>query len=103
MPTRYALLATLALALVRPAAAQAPSQLETAFPSLSFTSPIEFTHANDGSGRVYVAEKAGRVRSFDNLRTTATATLALDITGVVRDDGGEQGLLGMAFHPNHAV
>ncbi|HEX9951534.1 MAG TPA: PQQ-dependent sugar dehydrogenase [Rubricoccaceae bacterium] len=82
--------------------AQTTSALEPAFPSLSFATPIELTHANDGSGLVYVAEKAGRVRAFANARTTTTATTVLDITSVVQNSG-EQGFLGMAFHPNFAA
>ena len=82
--------------------AQTTGALEPAFPGLSFVEPIELTHAGDGSGVVYVAEKAGRVRAFANARTTATATTALDITGIVQNSG-EQGLLGIAFHPNFAA
>ncbi|HEX8299943.1 MAG TPA: PQQ-dependent sugar dehydrogenase [Rubricoccaceae bacterium] len=82
--------------------AQTTSALEPAFPSLTFSEPIELTHAGDGSGLIYVAEKGGRVRAFPNVRTTATATTVLDITGLVQNSG-EQGFLGMAFHPNFAA
>ena len=82
--------------------AQTTSRLEPAFPSLSFTTPIELTHAGDGSGLVYVAEKTGRVRSFVNAPTTATTTTVLDISALVLNSG-EQGFLGMAFHPNFAT
>ena len=75
--------------------------LERAFPSLSFTEPIELTHAGDGSGRLHVAEKAGRVVSFDNARTATAATVALDIRALVNAQG-ERGLLGIAFHPAFA-
>ena len=94
--------AALVAALVLPAAAQTANVLEPAFPSLSFAEPIELTHANDGSGLVYVAEKAGRVRAFANARTVTTAPTVLNITSVVQNSG-EQGLLGMAFHPNFAA
>lgn len=102
MSARLSLFAALALALALPAASQTTSQLETAFPSLSFSEPIELTHANDGSGRLYVAEKAGRIRSFDNVRTTTGITTALDLSTLVLNSG-EQGFLGFAFHPNHAA
>ncbi len=102
MLLRSALLVALGLSVAWPAAAQPTSALETAFPSLSFATPIELTHANDGSGLVYVAEKVGRIRSFANARTTATSTTVLDITTLVLNSG-EQGFLGMAFHPNYAA
>ena len=83
-----------------PAAAQTTA-LEPAFPGLSFAEPIELTHPGDGSGRLYVAEKAGRVVSFEGVRTTATATVALDIRPLV-ESRSEWGLLGIAFHPAFA-
>ncbi len=80
--------------------AQTTGALEPAFPGLTFTEPIELTHAGDGSGLVYVAEKAGRVRAVN--AAAGTATTALDITGLVINSG-EQGFLGMAFHPSFAT
>jgi glucose/arabinose dehydrogenase len=54
------------------------------------------------TGRMFVVEKKGLVRTFD-LRTKTFATEPfLDLTGKValdKRDGGEQGLLGLAFHP----
>ena len=52
---------------------------------------------NDNS-RWFVVEKAGVVRTFPTNNPTAS-TVFIDISGLV-EDGGEQGLLGMAFHPN---
>ena len=99
---RLSALIACAAALSLPAAAQTTNALEPAFPSLSFSEPIELTHANDGSGLVYVAEKAGRVRAFENVRTVTTATTVLNITSLVLNSG-EQGLLGIAFHPEFAT
>ncbi len=80
--------------------AQTTTTLEPAFPTLTFAEPIELTHAGDGSGLVYVAEKAGRVRAV-NAAAGTTATV-LDISGLVRNSA-EQGFLGMAFHPSFAA
>jgi glucose/arabinose dehydrogenase len=44
-------------------------------------------------------EQGGRVQVFDNVAMPAMPTVFIDITGRV-DNGGEMGLLGMAFHPN---
>ncbi len=57
-----------------------------------FRQPLFVAHAGDGSGRLYVVEKGGTIRTFDGQPF-------LDITGRVRSSGSEQGLLGLAFHP----
>ncbi len=80
--------------------AQTTGALETAFPTLTFAEPIELTHAGDSSGLVYVGEKAGRVRAVN--AAAGTATTVLDIVGLVLNSG-EQGFLGMAFHPSFAT
>jgi glucose/arabinose dehydrogenase len=52
----------------------------------------------DGSGRLFVVEKQGRIRIIENGQLSPDAFL--DITDKVGDDGNEQGLLGLAFHPS---
>lgn len=74
-------------------------QAVVAFPNLTFDDPVEFTHAFDGTNKVYVIEQKGVIRVFDNVSTTAQAAVFLDIDSRV-DAGGEMGLLGLAFHPN---
>jgi glucose/arabinose dehydrogenase len=57
-------------------------------------------HAGDGSDRLFVLERAGRIRLISasgNLQTGAF----LDIANQVGDGGSEQGLLGLAFHPDY--
>jgi glucose/arabinose dehydrogenase len=59
--------------------------------------PIGIAHAGDGSDRLFILEKAGRIRI---VRDGALLDAAfLDITGRVGSQGSEQGLLGLAFHP----
>ncbi len=70
-----------------------------AYPKLTFSSPVEYTHANDGTNRVFVVEQEGRIRAFENDATTASAGIYLDIRSKVAS-GGEMGLLGLAFHPD---
>ncbi len=79
--------------------APAALQLENAFPSLTFKQPVEFTHAGDGTNRVFVIEQEGRIRVFENSAATKTADTYLDIVSKVAS-GGEMGLLGLAFHPD---
>src|SRR5689334_10854475 len=54
----------------------------------------------DGSGRLFVIEKAGRIRIFQNNQLIQTPFL--DITDRVENNGNEQGLLGLVFHPQYA-
>lgn len=61
--------------------------------------PVQLTHAGDGSGRLFVVEQGGAIRIIDN--GTVLSTPFLDIDSLVRTDG-EQGLLGLAFHPDYA-
>lgn len=74
-------------------------QAVEAFPKLSFNSPVDFTHANDGSNRLFVVEQRGVIQSFENNSNTETKSVFLDVVGRV-SSGGEMGLLGLAFHPD---
>lgn len=63
-----------------------------------FDQPLDITHAGDGTGVLYVAEKPGTVRTIvDSERIEEPF---LDITDRVGSDGYEQGLLGIAFPPD---
>jgi glucose/arabinose dehydrogenase len=54
----------------------------------------------DGSGRLFVIEKVGRIRIIENGQLLEAPFL--DITDRVGSNGNEQGLLGFAFHPQYA-
>jgi glucose/arabinose dehydrogenase len=60
--------------------------------------PLFVTHAGDGSGRLFLVEQVGRVRVVDDGRLVEGPFL--DLTSSVTY-GGEQGLLGLAFHPRY--
>jgi len=62
-----------------------------------FSKPVLVTHANDGSGRVFVVEQTGTIRIVKDGTVLATPFLSL-ATSI--STGGEQGLLGLAFHPS---
>jgi glucose/arabinose dehydrogenase len=53
----------------------------------------------DGSGRLFVIEKVGRIRIIQNDHLLDTPFL--DISDRVGSSGNEQGLLGLAFHPKY--
>lgn len=63
-----------------------------------FSSPLEITHCGDS--RLFVVEQDGLIRIL-NANGTINATPFLNVTGLT-NGGGEQGLLGLAFHPNYA-
>ena len=59
--------------------------------------PLAIANAGDGSGRLFVAGQDGIVSILEDGVVSATAFL--DISSQV-SGGGEQGLLGLAFHPD---
>jgi glucose/arabinose dehydrogenase len=61
--------------------------------------PVFVTHAGDGSQRLFVVEQPGVIKILPSGQTTPT--VFLDITARVLFSG-EQGLLGLAFHPQTA-
>jgi glucose/arabinose dehydrogenase len=65
-------------------------------------SPIFLTGLPDGSGRVVVVERAGRLRVMNPTTGVIEATNMLDIASEISTDG-EQGLLAVAFSPNFAT
>ena len=63
--------------------------------------PVDIQHCGDGSGRLFVLEKPGRVRIIkQGILLTAPF---LDIESGVDDSSNEEGLLGMAFPPGFAT
>ncbi len=59
--------------------------------------PVFVTHAGDGSGLLYVVERGGTIRIIESDGSVRPDPF-LDISERVVA-GGEQGLLGLAFHP----
>ncbi len=80
---------------------KAQFSLQQAYPSLTFSSPVDLQYAPDGTDRVFVVEQSGVIRVFENNKNTTTTKVFLDITDRVTS-GGETGLLGLAFHPDFA-
>ena len=62
-----------------------------------FEEPVDITHAGDE--RLFIVERLGKIKIL--YPDTSVATF-LDLTNIVGATGGEQGLLGLAFHPNYA-
>ena len=60
--------------------------------------PINIANAGDGSGRLFVVERIGRIRIIDKDGKLLEQPF-LDIQDAVKTDFLEQGLLGVAFQP----
>lgn len=65
-----------------------------------FDNPVDIAHTDDA--RLFVVEKDGYIRIV-NGDGTVVPTPFLDIDANVRSSGNEQGLLGLAFHPDYAT
>jgi glucose/arabinose dehydrogenase len=63
-----------------------------------FEQPVFVTGVKGEAGRLYVVEQVGRILVLQNGKRRAAPFL--DIRNLVRA-GGEQGLLGLAFHPSY--
>jgi glucose/arabinose dehydrogenase len=63
-----------------------------------FEAPLLATHSGDGSERMFVVEQTGAIKISEGGRVLPTPFLDLEDRVIA---GGEQGLLGLAFHPDY--
>ena len=76
-------------------------RLTNAFGNVAFTDPIAIVTPPGETNRIFVVEQAGRIGVITNL-AAPNRTVFLDIaTRII--SGGEEGLLGLAFHPGYAT
>jgi hypothetical protein len=75
------------------------AQFELAPAMSGLSRPVFVAHAGDGSRRLFALEQEGIVRVVQS--DQSTGTVFLDIRTKVTADG-EQGLLGLAFHPQYS-
>lgn len=78
---------------------QAQLDIELQQVASGFSSPVDITHAGDE--RLFIVERSGRIKIMDCDRTVLSEPF-LDIDNKVTPTSGqnEQGLLGLAFHPD---
>jgi glucose/arabinose dehydrogenase len=93
------LLPLLALGLAVSALAAPPAVTLRTVVASGLSAPVAIANAGDGSGRLFIAEQDGRVR----IVTKEGALLATPFLDISPLDGGERGLLGLAFHPQYAA
>jgi glucose/arabinose dehydrogenase len=77
-----------------------PDGFRVARVATGFIGPVFLTAVPDGSGRVFVVERGGRIRILNP--NTGAISAFLDITGQTTNDG-ERGLLSMAPAPDFAT
>lgn len=87
-----------------PQSIRAQYYLEDRWPGLKFRLPVGMYVAPDSSKRVYVVEKAGRIKVFHDTGTVAQSDTSTFLNVVSRlpnvsSPGDERGLLGLCFHP----
>jgi len=63
--------------------------------------PLLLTHAGDDSGRLFVVERFGRIKVFENSVQATSTTTFLDLSSAIATNS-EGGLLGLAFHPKYS-
>ncbi len=76
-------------------------QLLDAFGGETFEIPVGVRHAGDGSGSLYVVEKPGIISVLSGNLDDPRREIFIDIRDKVNSRGNEQGLLGLAFHPDY--
>ncbi len=79
---------------------EAVLSIDLAFPNLKFDRPLDLQQPFDDNNTLYVVEQSGKIYSFKNEKTVEEKSLFLDITDRVDASGNEEGLLGLAFHPD---
>lgn len=85
--------------------AQSPVRLESiginkVFPDISYSRMVHITYPDDGTDRLFLVLQPGQVRVFS--RETTSPRIFLDISDRISDGGNEEGLLGLAFHPDYS-
>src|SRR5260221_257478 len=79
--------------------AQAGYQVVNAFGSLTFTQPTCIQTPPGETNRVFVLEKTGRIQVVTSIGAASpTKSQYMDLSANL-STSGEQGLLGLAFHP----
>ncbi len=78
-----------------------PDDLQLVHVTTVSGSPVAVRHAGDGSNRLFIVTQSGQIYIYDSDSQTLLTTPFLDIDPKVETEG-EEGLLGLAFHPNYS-
>jgi glucose/arabinose dehydrogenase len=91
---------TLSFLLLLPILAAAQPKIRLQSFATGFDRPVSIEHAGDS--RLFIVEQDGLIWIVDSLGQKSAEPF-LDINDRVRSTGNEQGLLGLAFHPDYAL
>jgi glucose/arabinose dehydrogenase len=97
-------LCALVLALAPSTASQAQSDIarfEEVYEDIVFDLPLGIRFPDDGTDKVYIVERGGRVKVLDNDSDVAEASVFLDITERIATQPAGS-LLAIEFHPDYA-
>ena len=100
MKTRLALAATLCVAAILLAGCPPRDTLKLQFVANGFDAPDFVCSPQGDAARLFVVEQTGKIWIVKN--GTRLETPFLDISDKLGASSGEQGLLGLAFHPDYA-
>jgi len=92
-------LALAACSAVTPTEFPDPEQYEWIALPHTFMQPVQISNAGDGSDRLFIVEKRGRV--FVIYRGERLPNNFMNISKNVNSEGNEQGLYSIAFHPDY--
>ena len=90
------------IGLAAASAQTATYRTENAFPGMSFNQPLALASVPGETDRVFIVEKPGRIQMVTGLSSTPLKQEFFDLRARVLD-AGEEGLLGLAFHPDFAT
>ncbi len=87
-------------------AAPSPENVQLTLVAGGFNRPLYLTHAGDGSNRLFLLEQSGKVWIFKDGEMLPQPFL--DLSAIISRSAlgsgfTEQGLLGLAFHPQYAI
>jgi uncharacterized repeat protein (TIGR03806 family) len=67
----------------------------------TFSSPLLMLQEPSSAARWYVVQQGGTVYVFDNQSNVTARRVFINVTSALSSTGGEEGLLGLAFHPDY--
>ena len=97
MNSKFYLLLVMLIPFIKSLSAQPVIGFQSVITGL--TTPIDIVNAGDGSGKLYILQQNGIIKSWNG---TSLSTF-LDVSSVITNPrGNEQGLLSIAFHPSYS-
>src|SRR5215203_793762 len=79
-----------------------PATIDATRVAAGLSQPLFATAPAGDPAHLFVVEKTGQIELLDLATNTLAQTPFLDLSGVVATTG-EEGLLGLAFHPNYVA